>query len=331
MIVDDYETLAFLARSQIYPPFETYHLLNGRNSEVIKIRKSTKNWVLKKYPQISDDPRDRLSAEFKFLTFLKSINISNVPTPIDLNQALGLALYTYLPGEGVVSIEENYIDQCVEFISNINKQKSNPLAKDIPLAAGAHLNYFDCLKEVNSRLIKLQKIYKEFPDFILFIEELIKEWHKIESYFKDIPLSENCIFNNGENSAYIILSPSDFGFHNILLSDGKLYFLDFEYAGWDNPIKLICDFICQPDFKLDEKFIKIFLQKIINALGLPKDLEINIIKFLPVYRVKWACIILASFSKDFYTKLEKDNLKFNDLNMQQFEKAKKYFLEYIKG
>ena len=29
-------------------------------------------------------------------------------------------------------------------------------------------------------------------------------------------------------------------------SDKKLRFLDFEYAGWDDPAKLIGDFFCQP-------------------------------------------------------------------------------------
>ena len=34
------------------------------------------------------------------------------------------------------------------------------------------------------------------------------------------------------------LSPSDFGFHNALLeATGKLRFVDFEYAGWDDPAK----------------------------------------------------------------------------------------------
>ena len=33
-----------------------------------------------------------------------------------------------------------------------------------------------------------------------------------------------------------ILSPSDFGFHNIISKNQKLYFIDFEYAGWDDQI-----------------------------------------------------------------------------------------------
>ena len=44
-----------------------------------------------------------------------------------------------------------------------------------------------------------------------------------------------------------VVSPSDFGFHNALRTeDGRLAFLDFEYAGWDDPAKLVCDFELQP-------------------------------------------------------------------------------------
>ena len=32
-------------------------------------------------------------------------------------------------------------------------------------------------------------------------------------------------------------SPSDFGFHNILCEDGRLNFVDFEYAGIDDLAK----------------------------------------------------------------------------------------------
>ena len=62
-----------------------------------------------------------------------------------------------------------------------------------------------------------------------------------------------------------IISPSDFGFHNMLIGK-KCSFLDFEYAGIDDAAKLICDFICQPDLQLNKKqinfFIKVFTTRI---------------------------------------------------------------------
>ena len=56
----------------------------------------------------------------------------------------------------------------------------------------------------------------------------------------------------------MILSPSDFGFHNILSHHNNLYYIDFEYAGWDDPYKLIADFILNPDYKIPIKYQNIF-------------------------------------------------------------------------
>ena len=48
-----------------------------------------------------------------------------------------------------------------------------------------------------------------------------------------------------------VLSPSDFGFHNAILKEsGDLVFLDFEYFGRDDPVKLMADFIWHPGMKL---------------------------------------------------------------------------------
>ena len=56
----------------------------------------------------------------------------------------------------------------------------------------------------------------------------------------------------------MIISPSDFGFHNVINKNNKLFFIDFEYAGLDDPIKLICDFYCQPDQFINTKTKKYF-------------------------------------------------------------------------
>ena len=43
------------------------------------------------------------------------------------------------------------------------------------------------------------------------------------------------------------LVPSDFGFHNSLRrADGTLAFVDFEYFGWDDPVKLTADILLHP-------------------------------------------------------------------------------------
>ena len=58
------------------------------------------------------------------------------------------------------------------------------------------------------------------------------------------------------------MSPSDFGFHNALATPGgRLVFIDFEYAGWDDPAKLANDFFCQPAVPVDARFYDDFVAR----------------------------------------------------------------------
>ena len=58
-----------------------------------------------------------------------------------------------------------------------------------------------------------------------------------------------------------LLSPSDFGFHNTLLTNEGLKFIDFEYFGWDDPVKLTCDFLLHPGMVLKDKQKSLWLLK----------------------------------------------------------------------
>src|SRR5262249_22829926 len=92
------------------------------------------------------------------------------------------------------------------------------------------------------------------------------------------------------------VSPSDFGFHNALLGpDGTMKFIDFEYAGWDDPAKTICDFFCQPERPVPMEFWGLFHEAIARHIGDPDRLRRRVELLLPVYRLKWCCIMLNEF------------------------------------
>ena len=101
----------------------------------------------------------------------------------------------------------------------------------------------------------------------------------------------------------MILSPSDFGFHNMIIKNNKIFFIDFEYCGLDDPKKLVCDFICQPNLQLNLKQKKYFL----NLISTDSDFNIKsfdlIEDLLLIARFKWCLIILNDFI------LEKENLR----------------------
>jgi hypothetical protein len=93
------------------------------------------------------------------------------------------------------------------------------------------------------------------------------------------------------------ISPSDFGFHNsIVKTDGALVFLDFEYAGWDDPAKMVCDFFCQPAVPVPTREFERFSIDVARAVGASSNLfSARCHLLLPLYRVKWCGIMLNEF------------------------------------
>ena len=50
---------------------------------------------------------------------------------------------------------------------------------------------------------------------------------------------------------YLIPSPSDFGIHNTIRDqENNIIFIDFDYFGWDDPVKLASDFYWHPAMNL---------------------------------------------------------------------------------
>ena len=92
------------------------------------------------------------------------------------------------------------------------------------------------------------------------------------------------------------LSPSDFGFHNALVDEtGRLSFLDFEYAGRDDPAKLVSDFFCQPEIPVPLRYHAGFVARLAEGLELDEAGRARCRMLLDAYRVKWTCIILNDF------------------------------------
>ena len=71
-------------------------------------------------------------------------------------------------------------------------------------------------------------------------------------------------------------------------------FLDFEYAGWDDPAKMVCDFFCQPAVPVPLHFYDDVVGRVAAVSG-GSSLPQRIGLLLPVYQLKWCCILLNDF------------------------------------
>jgi len=92
------------------------------------------------------------------------------------------------------------------------------------------------------------------------------------------------------------LSPSDFGFHNALLRpDGSVCFIDFEYAGWDDPAKTVGDFFSHPGVAVSHEQFEPFLARALAPFDNAEQMAARVRLLEPISQMKWCCIILNEF------------------------------------
>ena len=123
----------------------------------------------------------------------------------------------------------------------------------------------------------------------------------------------------------IALSPSDFGFHNALrTSDGGLVFVDFEYFGWDDPAKMVSDFLLHPGMALSRPLRGRFLNRLLRGFGTGHALDVRVRVAFGLYALKWCMILLNEFVPEHLQRrlFAKPGLKPADLQRQQLAKAR---------
>lgn len=321
----------FCQQHGVSTPFGLERIRSGRNSDVHKISNSHGQWILKHYYQQGSDKRDRLRTEFNFLTYLKKVGISLVARPLGIDPDLHCALYTYLPGVRPGTIKPSHINQAVHFIKNINLSQNASEAPELPMAADACLSWQAHMELAASRIDRLlavqpkQELEIDAHKFVR--DQLLPLWLRIQSNLKKVLTTSQIGLPLSMDER--IISPSDFGFHNALESQGELYFLDFEYAGWDDPAKLICDFICQPELPVTQSQGQQFTEELISELAHRNKLKRRVELLLPVHRLKWCCILLNEFRLEDRNRRFHAGVRTDGLLADQLGKSKSYFSTHL--
>ncbi|MFP6749711.1 MAG: hypothetical protein VCD66_19215 [Alphaproteobacteria bacterium] len=103
-------------------------------------------------------------------------------------------------------------------------------------------------------------------------------------------------FGRSIGPSRLTLSPSDFGFHNaIRRSDGRLEFIEFEYFGWDDPVKLVADFLLHPGMGLDGELRRRFRCGAAAVFGGDHGFDARLRALFPLYALRWCLIVLNEF------------------------------------
>ena len=237
--------IAFWASCMVNGPIEHVEEIPGQgNSTVHKIYVSgKKSYGLKHYPDQLMDTRPQLKTEFLALEVLHKYHIKNDPMPIQKNHDLNLGLYEWIDGEKITAPKVDDLPQVINFVENlfaISRESNN---NQIGTTSEAYLSADELMNQIDRRFNKQQEMGEDYQELFLFLTEDFEPlWSEVRN--GTIPLwPEESLYTKLPRHKQI-LSPSDFGFHNSLMTiNGSLTFIDFDYFDWDDPVKLTADFI----------------------------------------------------------------------------------------
>lgn len=267
----------------------------GGNNRLWRVARGLESFALKFYPPQDEDRRDRLGTEWRALTFLAANGIGRVPRPLAQDPEHHCALHEWVEGTPVRAAAPGTVDQLGDFFLAL--QDLRDMAADIGPASAACFSPSEAALQLSGRLARLAEAGERFPELGRFLRDHLAPAvdDAVASVYLAYPDAAAPL-----GPEKLCLSPSDFGTHNALKgADGRLVFLDFEYFGWDDPVKATADVMWHAGMDLSRGLAVRFRDRVTPrfAAGDP-DLERRLKVLLPVHGLVWCLILLNEFRPD---------------------------------
>lgn len=310
-------------------------LAGGANNRVFRIfLQDGSSCVAKFYFENPHDQRDRLAAEYGAFAFLWGKGERSIPQPLSVDYERRSAVYSFLEGrrKDLAGITTGDIDQAVDFIRRLKNYTNDETSLSLPAASEACFSTREVIEVIEKR-------FQRLSDAVSAVDSAAS--HELNNFLSQrfIPLMKEVKdwasgnagsggLNRETDMSERTLSPSDFGFHNgILNPDGRWVFYDFEYFGWDDPCKLLCDYVLHPGVNLSEDLQKYFMQNAYpvfeGAHSVRSRLEIQ----FPLWGLKWCMILLNEFIPEHLARrgfaLQHNESALHEVQMRQLTKAKR--------
>lgn len=273
----------------------------GWNNRVWRVAIGPQNWLLKQYFRSARDPRPRLKREYTFLQFAADTPSPSVPRPVSCLPEAGFAVYEWIAGEPYAQIGTRELDAALAFLADLQARRGQ--AGELGPASEFCRSARDHLHHLQSRSVQLEaraaqlsnggdELDAQVADEIR--ERLMPLWREIRAAISSTLAAENG-FDAELGPEELCVSPSDFGFHNALQTERGPVFLDFEYAGWDDPAQLVCDFFCQFERPAPQSAFAGFASEVAGFFPRAEWQYRRMQLLMPIHRLKWLGIALNHF------------------------------------
>jgi Phosphotransferase enzyme family len=270
------------------------------NNRVFIADSGERRAVVKWYFRGPASTRDRMESEWRMLTYAGAAGVESTPRPYARDEVRGLVLMEWIDGKKLApqQIGSHEVGAAADFLRQLSCLDSRSRGADLPDAAEACFTttaHFDVMQRRLDRLRFSPRSDVERHAARL-LDEMRRFWSDIRPVIADelkrlgidpqklIPRSQQCV------------SPADFGFHNALMQpDGRLRFFDFEYAGWDDPAKTLCDFFLAPATPVPFTYWDEFASRAFADWPPDAAIRERASVLMPLFALKWCCIMLNPF------------------------------------
>lgn len=259
------------------------------DTAVYMVATAEKLYALKHYRGLENTARERLSTERHALELMHWHGIYSVPQWVVANPPY--ALMNWVDGFVIKEPKERDIDDAAVFLGTLHHISRKTPKDDMPLALDACLSGQMIVDQLEHRVAALMPFTQENPELIQFLSQKFMPvfTRRFMAAKKSYPAFSEMLPADERT-----LIAADFGFHNIMRTlDGKLYFIDFEYFGWDDPVKLMCDFLLHPATKLSDAMRKNFYGYMVSIYG--EAIKQRFAAYFPLFALRWVLMLVDAF------------------------------------
>lgn len=270
-------------------------VVGGGNSKIFKVATRDYDLALKIYPDLATDKRPRRTNEWLALSLTHEAKMQT-PKPFATNEDLNWSLIEWYNGDVANCSDQVRLMQAVDFIRALTEvAKVSRANTSIGFATEACLTPIDVEKQIRNRLDRFRSI--DDSDLQKFLEQVLVP--NFNGSVKDARGLLKDGYESQLSSGLWTLSPSDFGLHNSIITSTKdLVFYDFEYFGWDDPVKVTADFCLHPAMGLDRSSQKYWVGEMKTLFAHDVKFEPRLKALAPLYAIRWALIVLNEFRSD---------------------------------
>lgn len=275
------------------PAQSVVRLQGGINNRVYRCDTQVGQFVIKGYAPCAAGRRDRMQAEVAFLRYASQVAPDYVPQLLYTDVQRRCVVLEHIEGEtyreGVPPAARDE-SAAVEFFRKLNADPEAAKQAGLPSAAEGFLRLTEHIANVRERIATMQTAHLPVAARAQAAALLCKIKTDLEAVAVqiDVRIKTGGLVDGIEPNERCV-SPSDFGFHNAIRTPQGIKFIDFEFAGWDDPAKAVADFALQPRIPIHSP------GSMFDALSqrFPTSLAARCAVLVPVLKLKWGCIMLS--------------------------------------